>query len=77
MAFIQTQNPEYLSNAKRYYRGGLELSPTRPQFLYGMFDVSRLENNIEAAKGFANQIILQWPGDEVTRRELAKFLGAK
>jgi hypothetical protein len=73
-AFVRTRDVKYLQAAHNYYNEGLKLGPKRPQFLYGMFDVYRMEGNVEAATTIANQILTQWPDDEQIRNGLNLFL---
>jgi len=74
VAFIKTKQVRYLEDAKRYYSQGLELGPKRPQPLYGLFDIYRLEGNVEKAKEIHDRILSQWPDDERTQAGLAEFL---
>lgn len=73
-AFLKTKNPQYFERAKFYYEKGLELGPKRPQPLYGLFDIYRLEGNVEGARKVADQILSQWPEDERTKVGLEEFL---
>ncbi len=74
LAFIRTNNSKYFTAAKNYYSQGLILGPKRPQFLYGMFDVYRIEGNVDGVKKIADQILSQWPNDERTRSNYEDFL---
>ncbi|MBI2033519.1 MAG: O-antigen ligase family protein [Candidatus Liptonbacteria bacterium] len=74
LAFIQTKQTQYLVSAKRYFSKALELGPKRPQALYGMFDIYRIEGNTEEAKIIGEQILTQWPDDNRTRDALQQFL---
>lgn len=74
MAFTKTSQLRYLQDAHKYYSEGLALGPKRPQTLYGMFDVYRIEGNVEGATGVAQQIMKQWPTDARTQQALAQFL---
>lgn len=73
-AFLKTKDVKYLQAAHKYYSQGLDLGPKRPQFLYGMFDIYRVEGNVEGAKAIANQILSQWPNDERVSKGLQEFL---
>ncbi|MBI4095155.1 MAG: tetratricopeptide repeat protein [Candidatus Liptonbacteria bacterium] len=73
IAFVRTGNPAYLGDAKRHFAQGLSMSPKRPQFLYGLLDVSRAEGNLEDARKIATQILLQWKDDESTRAVLSEI----
>lgn len=66
-ALRNTGEIRYLEAAKRYFELGHEAGPKRPQFLYGLFDVYRIEGNVEKVKTIAEQIFAQWPDDERTR----------
>jgi hypothetical protein len=74
LAFFQTNQVKYLLAAENHYSRGLELAPRRPQFLYGMFDIYRIEGNVLKAKAIAEQILEYWPNDSRTREALADFL---
>lgn len=74
LAFANTKQIKYFEAAKRYYEDGLRLGPGRPQFLYGVFDIYRTENNVPRAKQVGEQILSQWPQDERARRGLEDFL---
>ncbi len=74
LAFFQTNQVKYLLAAKNHYSQGLELGPRRPQFLYGMFDIYRIEGDIPQAKAIAERILGQWPNDTRTKDALAEFL---
>jgi hypothetical protein len=74
LAFFQTKQTKYLLAAENHYSQGLELGPRRPQFLYGMFDIYRIEGNVPQAKAIADRILKQWPNDTRTRDALADFL---
>lgn len=74
LAFVKTKQTNYFNAAKSYYSEGLRLGPKRPQFLYGMFDIYRMEGNIDGTKQIANQILTQWPDDDRTKAALDDFL---
>lgn len=73
-AFVKTKDVKYLEAAQKYYSHGIALGPNRPQFLYGMFDIYRMEGNIDGVKTVAERILSQWPTDDRTRAALADFL---
>lgn len=73
-AFLKTRDPKYFERAKFYYEKGLELGPRRPQPLYGLFDIYRLEGNVDAARRVVDQILSQWPEDERVRLGHEEFL---
>jgi hypothetical protein len=74
LSFIQTGDPKYLESAHRYFSKGLEIGPRRPQFLYGMFDIYRIQGNVPKAIETAETILSQWPDDERTRNAYNDFL---
>jgi len=50
--------------AQRYFLKGLEKSPKRPQFLYGLFELYRLSNLDAQAKLIGEEILKYWPEDK-------------
>lgn len=74
LAFVRTQDTKYFTAAKNYYSQGLALGPKRPQFLYGMFDIYRIEGNVDSVTAITNQILSQWPNDDRTRSNYEDFL---
>ena len=64
VAFGKTNNPKYIEAAKTYYLQGLELSPKRPQFLYGLFSVYTTQNDLVNAKDIGQRILNLWPDDK-------------
>ena len=74
IAFVKTNELSYINQAKKYFTAGHERGPTRPQSLYGLFDVYRALGEVEAAKAIGEQILDQWPDDERTREILGDFL---
>ena len=71
---MKTKEVKYLSAAHDYFEQGLLLGPKRPQFLYGMFDVYRIEGNIAGVQAVAQQILAQWPRDERVKSAFADFM---
>lgn len=71
--FTLTKNPQYLLDAQRYFQQGLELGPKRPQFLYGMFDIYRMEGNADGARAIGEQVLSQWPSDAMMRQALQQL----
>ncbi|MEK7180870.1 MAG: hypothetical protein AAB738_00860 [Patescibacteria group bacterium] len=74
IAFVKTNQPKYLEAAKKYYLKSFELGPKRPQPLFGLFDIYRMEGNVEQVKAIAGQILSQWPNEDRTRKALSEFL---
>jgi tetratricopeptide (TPR) repeat protein len=73
-AYEKTQDKKYLDQAKKYAELSYFLGPKRPQALYFLFDVYRLENNIEKAKKIGEEILTYWPEDEIVRKEYEELL---
>lgn len=73
-AFVKTKQARFLGDSEKYYSKGLELGPKRPQFLYGLYDVYRIEGNVDGVKAIAAQILSQWPEDERVSASFAEFL---
>ncbi len=67
VAFIKTKEPKYLSASEKYFKQGVSLGPKRPQGLYGLVDVYRMENNVDGFKSVVGQILSQWPDDTRTK----------
>ncbi len=61
LTFTKTGDPKYLEAAASYFGRGLEASPNRPQFLFGMFDVYHLKGDLEGMKKISVQISSLWP----------------
>ena len=63
-AAIQTRQPGYADAAQGYFERGLTLSPRRPQFLYGLFDVLRMKGDLPNAQKVGQEILGYWPADQ-------------
>lgn len=59
-----THDPKYILVAEKYFEQGLVNSPKRPQFIYGLFDIYRMEGNMEKAKQMLDLITAYWPQDQ-------------
>ena len=62
-AAIQTRDGRYADAAQGYFERGLTLSPRRPQFLYGLFDVFRMKGDLPSAQKTGEKILSFWPAD--------------
>jgi hypothetical protein len=62
-AFSITHDPKYILLAQQYFEQGLLNSPKRPQFIYGLFDVYRMEGDAAKAKQMFDLISQYWPAD--------------
>ncbi len=74
MAFTKTGQLRYLQGAHKYYSKGLEIGPKRPQFLFGLFDIYRMEGDVKGTIDIAQQIMSQWPADTRTPQALDQYL---
>jgi hypothetical protein len=62
-AYLSSKDPKYLNDAEKFFKLGLEKSPNRPQFLYGLFDIYRTNGDKVKAKETADKILSLWPDD--------------
>jgi hypothetical protein len=76
-AYQKTKDKKYLNEAKKYAELSYSLGPKRPQVLYSLFDIYRLENNMEKAKEIGNQILTYWPDDENVKAAYDELLKKK
>lgn len=74
-AFRQTGNGEYLLAAENYFRKGLVFSPKRPQYLYGLFDIYRMGNDLAKGQDVGEKILSLWPINNKAKGQLEGFLG--
>lgn len=74
VAFARTGNPMYIVAAERYFKQGNGLGPTRPQPLYGLFDVYRAAGDATDTLAIGNKILALWPADTRVQQSLAQFL---
>jgi hypothetical protein len=74
MAYTKTGDKSYLEDAKKYYLEGESLGPDRPQSLYGLFDVYRMEDDAADAEAIGNKILTNWPTDTSIQQGLAQLL---
>lgn len=74
LALVKTREVGYLEKARFYFGKSIELSPRRPQSLYGMFDTLRFQGDVEGASKIGEQILAQWPHDETTRKALTELI---
>lgn len=72
-ALMETRNGWHLAAAQRYFEEGLRLSPDRPQFLYGLFDVYRLKGDFGRAREVGEKIFTLWPWDERVAKILVEL----
>lgn len=70
IAYEKTGNPKYIEASKDYYAKGLEFSPKRPQFLYGLFGIYVTEKDFANAKIVGEKILSLWPTDDKVQTTL-------
>ena len=74
VAYTKTGIKTYLDAAKKYYLTGESIGPDRPQPLYGLFDVYRMEGDATNTEVIGNKILSNWPTDQNVRQGLEQFL---
>ncbi len=73
-AYQKTFNAKYLKAAKNSFDESYLWGGTRPQPLYGLFDICRIEKNISCVKAFATQILHYWPDAFEIKKAYEEFL---
>lgn len=63
-AYTQTGDEKYLKDARKYFEFSYNLGPKRPQAIYGLLNVCKLEKNKECIKDLAEKILTYWPEDK-------------
>lgn len=74
ISFLKTQDPQYLLAAEKFYSQGLEVSPRRPQFLYGLFDMARIRGDVAKVNEVYAKIHTYWPQDTRIKELYDAFL---
>lgn len=74
MAYTRTGDRAYLDASEKYYREGENLGPNRPQPLYGLFDVYRMQGDAAGVVAVGNKILTNWPGDQNVQAGLSQIL---
>ncbi len=59
-----TKNPSEFALAEKYYEEGLQISPVRPQFLYGLLQLYLNDGDAAQALQVAEKIHALWPTDD-------------
>ncbi|MBI5220787.1 MAG: tetratricopeptide repeat protein [Candidatus Liptonbacteria bacterium] len=72
-AFEATGGERFAKAAEQLYRRGLEYSPHRPQYLYGLLKIYVKSNRREEAKRIAEEILSFWPTDNDVRKALEEL----
>ncbi len=63
LAWVTTRAPNDLVLSEQYYKQGLELSPARPQLLYGLLQLYANAGMAEQALQVAEKVHEYWPTD--------------
>lgn len=63
LAWTKCHNPNDFAMAKKYYQGGLKLSPRRPQLLYGLLRLYAKADDTVQALRVAEKLHEYWPQD--------------
>ena len=66
-------NPLYFVRAKTIFQEGLKIAPTRFEFIYGLLDISLMENDLETARSLLNLAEKLRPDLEQNKIYEAKF----
>ncbi len=69
-AYEATGGEQFAKAAEQLYRRGLEYSPHRPQYLYGLLKIYEKSNRKEEARRIAQEILSFWPTDDEVRQAL-------
>jgi len=64
------KDPVFAAKAEDMYLKGLAISPNRPQFLYGLFDLYLSGRRMEEAKSVGEKILGFWPNDSLMEEKL-------
>lgn len=73
-AYQKTSDINYLNVSRDYFEKGYELSKKRPQILYGLFDICRLQKDNNCAKKIGDEILTYWPDDYEFKKIYDEFL---
>ena len=76
-AYQKTYDEKYLNAAKNYFEEFYAWAPNRPQPLYGLFDIYRIQNDKEKVKFFGDTIVKNWPNADDVKKVYEEFLNAK
>ncbi|KKT89077.1 MAG: hypothetical protein UY32_C0015G0002 [Candidatus Jorgensenbacteria bacterium GW2011_GWC1_48_8] len=71
VGWIIYQKEEYFRRAENYLLEGLKISPNRPQYLYGLFNLYASVGDRERVKAIGEEILRFWPNDEVMRAKVS------
>src|SRR3989344_1647957 len=76
IAAIQSKNSAYLDISEKAFLSGVELSPNRPQHLYGLLDIYKFKQDGDRFKSVADKILENWPNDAKTRKLVEEIVVA-
>ena len=69
-AWLLYRDGDYAATAEELYLNGLEVSPDRPQFLYGLFDLYLSGGREKEALEVGKEIARLWPTDSSVRQRI-------
>ena len=72
-AFLRTNDTRHLAAARIYYEWGEKRGPERPQFLYGLFDIYRMQGDVAGVHRISEKILSLWPTDDGVRKAVEQF----
>lgn len=58
---LKYQDSQSLAAAEKYYKEGLKLSPRRPEYLFGLYDLYRTVGRLQEAAELGKEILIYWP----------------
>ncbi len=70
VATLKLNDEFYYQKAIETFSKGIELSPTRSTFLYGLFDLYVAKKDLFKAKEIGRIVLEYWPADEEVKRIL-------
>ncbi|OGG39575.1 hypothetical protein A2116_00760 [Candidatus Jorgensenbacteria bacterium GWA1_49_17] len=73
-AWLLYADETYAGKAEELYLEGLKISPNRPQFLYGLFDLYASGGRRAEAIEIGKEIVRFWPNDSLLEQKL-RLLG--
>jgi len=73
LGWIVYQKESYFRSAENYLGRCLQVSPNRPQCLYGLFNLYASVGDRERVKAIGEEILRFWPNDEVMRAKMSSI----
>jgi tetratricopeptide (TPR) repeat protein len=73
--WVNLKNKVDFDKAEAYYKEVVELSPTRPQALYGLLQLYYFNNDVEKTLSMADKILSIWPDDQKIKDMVSNLRG--